>query len=197
MRRNGFLNLLRVTFKDFLYEKKMYEEIVPRNYFHALQMNSFSVDRNNDQDAETFYIDLTDGSELNEINLEYFDYKGGIIVFSTDINAVQVSKNKLINFIFSKMQSIKNAILINKKIDKVIKQHETQLKGIGLTVGNFVKGRYVADNGVIYDEKSASVEIIGVQTNVLNEIANSLREEFKQESVLVKNYEDEKIYLVK
>lgn len=197
MRRNGFLNLLRVTFKDFLYEKKMYEEIVPRNYFHALQMNSFSVDRNNDEDAETLFIDLTDGSELNEINLEYFDYKGGIIVFSTDINAIQVSKNRLVNFIFSKMQSIKNALLINKKIHKVIKQHETQLKGIGLTVGNFVKGRYVADNGVIYDEKSASVEIIGVQTDVLNEIANSLREEFKQESVLVKNYEDEKIYLVK
>ena len=38
MKRNGFLNLLRVTFKDFIHGKKMYEEIVPRNYFHALQI---------------------------------------------------------------------------------------------------------------------------------------------------------------
>ena len=76
MKRNGFLNLLRVTFKDFLYEKKMYEEVVPRNFFHALQMNSFSIDRIYDKDAETIFLDLTEGSELNEITVEYFDVKG-------------------------------------------------------------------------------------------------------------------------
>lgn len=197
MKRNGFLNLLRVTFKDFLYEKKMYEEIVPRNYFHALQMNSFSINRNNDEEAETVYLDLSDGLEFNEANIEYFQHKGGIIVFSTDVNAVQLSKNALINYIYSKVQSIKNSLMISKKISKVIKHHEKQLKGIGLTVGNFVKGSYVADNGIIYDEKSTSVEIIGVETNVLNEVADSLRIEFNQESVLVKNYQDGTIYLVK
>jgi hypothetical protein len=197
MKRNGFLNLLRVTFKDFLYEKKMYEEVVPRNFFHALQMNSFSIDRTNDKDAETIYLDLTDGSELNEITIEYFDVKGGIIVFSTDINAVELSKNKLVNYIYSKVKSIKNALLVNQKINKVIKKHESQLKGIGLTIGNFVKGRYVSDNDTIFDEKSISVEIIGLETSVLNEVANSLRLEFNQESVLVKNYEDNKTYLIK
>lgn len=196
MKRNGFLNLLRVTFKDFIHGKKMYEEIVPRNYFHALQMNNFSIDKSNDPSAETLYFDFPEDFELTETSIEYFENKGGIIVFSTEINAVSLSKRKLINYIYSKIQSIKNSMFVNKKIETIFRKHES-LKGVGMTVGSFVNGKYVADDGTIYTEKSISVEIIGVPTSVLNEVADSIRKEFNQEAVLVRNYEENLIYLVK
>ena len=67
----------------------------------------------------------------------------------------------------------------------------------GITIGGFVKGRYRADNGLLYDERSLSVEIIGISTDVLNKVAEGMAKEFRQETVLVKNYEEDKIYLVK
>jgi hypothetical protein len=66
-----------------------------------------------------------------------------------------------------------------------------------VSIGNFIKGRYKANDGTLYDEKSLSIEIIGVTDGVLNKVAKDLANEFKQESVLVKNYETNKIYLVK
>jgi hypothetical protein len=49
----------------------------------------------------------------------------------------------------------------------------------------------------LYDESSLSVEIVGITSDVLNKVAEELAQEFKQETVLVKNYDENKIYLVK
>jgi len=44
MKRNGIVNLLRLWFLERFGPAKPYKEIIPRNYFHALQMNSFTID---------------------------------------------------------------------------------------------------------------------------------------------------------
>ena len=44
MKRNGVINVLRLWLLERFTASKPYKEIVPRNYFHALQMNSFSIE---------------------------------------------------------------------------------------------------------------------------------------------------------
>ena len=46
------------------------------------------------------------------------DKKGGIIVFSTDINAEKQSDYKIVNWIKQKMMAINNRLTATKKIDK-------------------------------------------------------------------------------
>lgn len=118
--------------------------------------------------------------------------KGGIIVLSTDVNAVEVSDNKFINAIKKIARTFKNRISYNKKIDAVANKHNL----IGWTVGKFLSGRYRAKNGVNFGENSLSVEIIGVSTDDLIDIAEDLCEEFSQETVLVKDYSTGKIFFV-
>jgi hypothetical protein len=161
---------------------------MPSSLMESFQMNGFSITKDNDPTAKTVFI----GDELNEATIEEFQDNGGIIVFSTEINAVKSSDNIIINFIKNKLESIKN--VFNKKINKVISKHENVY---GITIGNFVKGRYKAGNEQIYDEKSLSIEIIGIDSETLNNVADDIRKEFNQEAVLVKNYNTNKIYLLK
>ena len=158
--------------KKFDSSKKIYEQIGAGSLMEGLKLNGFSINKKHDPDADTFYIQPNVESELNEkIDFEFED-KGGVIVFSVNVNAVELSKNKLVRF-------IKN----NPEI-------------FGVTIGNFVKGRYKAKDGSLYDESSLSVEIVGITSDVLNKVAEELAQEFKQETVLVKNYDENKIYLV-
>ena len=105
----------------------------------------------------------------NAIDYEFADEdKGGIVVFSTDINALPLSTNK------------------------VIEKHNIS----NWSVGNFFKGKYTDKKGTVYTAKSLSVEIIGVTYEQLIEITEDLCREFKQETALVKSYSTNKILLV-
>jgi len=173
-------------------QPEKYKSISPRTLMEGIELNGFSINRKNDNTAETIYFD--DKNELTEdISYEFKD-KGGIIVFSINVNAIKLSKNNLISIIKNKIETLKNRFLKDKKIDRVISKYE---EIYGITVGNFVNGRYKAENGSLYDEKSLSIEIIGIRTDVLNKVAEDLAKEFKQETVLVKNYQTNGIYLVK
>jgi len=44
MKRNGIVNLVRLWLKKTFCAQLSAIEIIPRNYFHALQMNSFHID---------------------------------------------------------------------------------------------------------------------------------------------------------
>ena len=110
--------------------------------------------------------------------------KGGIIVFSQDINAVQLSKKKLINWVKQKVATFKNKASDRSTIDKIAQGHDL----VGWTIGNFLKGRYTGKNGKVYSEDSLSVEIIGVSDEKLQKIAEEICRAFNQETVLVKTY---------
>ena len=114
------------------------------------------------------------------------DEKGGIIVFSQEVNAVQMSKNKLINWVKQKIATFKNKASGLRDIDKIAQKHEL----VGWTVGKFLKGRYTGKNGQVYSEDSLSVEIIGVTDDTLIAIGEELCRAFQQEAVLIKSYSE-------
>lgn len=118
--------------------------------------------------------------------------KGGIIIFSTEVNAEELSDNKLINWFKQKFSSFKNKLFKNRKIDNIANKHNL----VGWTIGKFLNGRYTAKNGKTYSENSLSVEIIGVSSDELIKIAEELCIEFIQESVLVKDYSTGRVMFV-
>lgn len=137
-------------------------------------------------------------SEGNSFLNEAIDYEfekeesGGIIVFSTDVNAIKLSSNALINWIKQKITSLKNKITAGKKIDKAASTNGA----VAWTVGHYLEGRYKSHSGKSFSENSLSLEIIGISSEQLIKIAEQLCEAFSQESVLVKDFSSSKIYLV-
>ena len=79
-----------------------------------------------------------------------------------------------------------------KKIDKIANRNEL----VGWTVGHYLDGRYTDKKGNQYGENSLSVEIIGIDTEKLINIATILCRYFKQESVLVKDYSENRVMFV-
>ena len=127
-------------------------------------------------------------------------HRGGIVVFSTDVNAVKLNDNKLINKIKQLIITFNNRINRNKKIHSTINKLNKEIRKseerIGAySVGNFFKGKYVGDNGEMYNDKSLSVEINGISSRNLLSFAELLTKEFMQETVLVKDLNMNKIYL--
>jgi len=171
-----------------------YQNIGPRTFMEALERNGFSIRRNNDVSAKTTYIDLSGDKELTEEISYEFEDKGGIIVFSVNVNAVQLSNNRVVRYIKNSLETLKNKLFKDRKINKVLSNYD---EVYGVTIGNFVKGRYKSESGSMFDESSLSIEIIGITTDVLNRVAEDLAKMFQQETVLVKDYSTNRIYLVK
>lgn len=119
---------------------------------------------------------------------------GGIIVLSTDVNAVSLSANRLANWIKQKWETLKNRISYNKKIDKISKKYDDVF---AWTVGKYLHGRYKAKDGTIFDENSISVELLNVSIDTIISFAEELCKEFSQETVLVKLYGEDRILFVK
>lgn len=126
-------------------------------------------------------------------------YRGGIITFSTDINAAELSPNKLINKIKQVIETFKQRLGKDKLIHKVIsvfdKENEEEYIG-SYSVGHFFKGRYVGDSGEMFSEKSLSVEVNGLSSKSLVRFAERIADTFRQETVLVKDLNCNKIFLV-
>lgn len=118
--------------------------------------------------------------------------QGGMIIFSTEVNAVELSKNKFINWIKQKITSLKNKFNSYEKIDTLAKKYEL----IGWTVGKFLSGRYTDRTGKVYDENSLSVEVVGINSETLINLAEDICRDFEQETVLVKDYNSQKILFV-
>lgn len=118
--------------------------------------------------------------------------RGGIIVFSEEINAVELSKNKIIDWIKQKVSTLKNKLTGKKRIDVIADNYDL----VGWTIGNYFDGRYKAKNGKFYGEDSLSLEIIGVDTDTLVNIATDVCKEFQQELVLVKDYSTNTVMFV-
>lgn len=134
-------------------------------------------------------------SEILREDIQYeplSEEKGGIIVFSEESNTVQLSSDKLINCVKQKISKLNNRFHSKRTIDEIANVN----KLIGWTAGNYLSGRYKAKNGICYGEKSLSIEITGVYSNTLIKIAEQLCAAFKQESVLLKDYSNNRILFV-
>lgn len=118
--------------------------------------------------------------------------KGGIIVFSTDVNAVELSPNKVANWVKQKAETLKNRVTATRKIDRIANRNSL----VGWTIGHYLDGRYKARNGKNFGENSLSVMIVGVDFDTMVKIAEEICSDFKQESVLLKDFSTGRILFV-
>lgn len=137
---------------------------------------------------------LNEGVHPEQYGLK--DYRGGIIVFSTDVNAVKLSDNAFINKIRQYVETFKNRWNKGSIVHSAINDFNTNsAEYIGAySIGNSFHGCYVGDNGEKYDEKSLTVEINGLSSDALLELAELICKHFKQETVLVKDLNKNKMY---
>ena len=126
------------------------------------------------------------------------DYRGGIVTFSTDVNSSDLSSNKVKNWFSKKLKTYKNRWFKKSKIDKVVKtNNDDGNEYIGaLSIGKFFNGRYVGDNGKMFNEKSLSIEFGGLSSKALMSVSEMLADEFNQETVLLKDLNKNKVFLV-
>lgn len=174
--------IIRTTGQELKYKNK-----IPQVYVSAeTTKKSFIIKRNNQVTEITERLSLGDLKKIaREFETVDPNKKGGIIAFSTDVNSVQLSENKVMNWVKQKLTTLKNRLMKNKMLTNIIKKHE---ENIGFTIGNFVHGNYKDREGNVYNEKSLTIEIINVDQELLYDIAEEICKEFKQESVLVKDY---------
>lgn len=128
-------------------------------------------------------------------------YRGGMIVFAVNVNAVQMSSNKIVNAIKQFVETTKNRFNKDKIVHSTINgfnNDNTKNNGeyIGAySLGNFFKGKYLGDNGEMFNDRSICLEINGLSSKSLLKLAEMIADRFKQETVLVKDFNRNKIYL--
>lgn len=109
------------------------------------------------------------------------------------MNSTKMSENKYISFFKQKLVTLVNRLSALKRIDKVAQDFKLE----GWTITKGLHGKYVdRKTGVVFDEKSLSVELVGITTDTLLDTAENLCTEFQQQSVLVKSYENGDIWFV-
>jgi len=174
-------------------------------YITECTKNKENFNEYNNQYLISNDLELVEAIHKNQYSLS--EYKGGIIVFSVDVNSVNISKNKLVNWFKKKIKSYKNKIFSKKQLtdiirkfnsdkDKTIDKEAINDKIGAFSIGNFFLGRYIDDAGNLFDEKSMSLEINGITSNALIYLAEEIAKNFEQETVLVKDLNKNKIYLV-
>ena len=162
------------------------DKIINENAYSASKYLYKAIKMNPSKIIESSII--SEGIEFEPAETE----QGGMIIFSTEVNAVELAKNKFINWIKQKVESLKNKFQSYKKIDELAKKYDL----VGWTVGKFLSGRYTGRDGKVYDENSLSVEVVGIDTETLISLAEDICREFGQESVMVKDYNNKKILFV-
>jgi len=179
-------------YKKKFIKESIIKELSFKSFTEAVKMNSpFYVPGD-----RVFYNSEGRQIFLEGISFEFKD-KGEIIVFSTDVNAMVDERgflNKIKGFFKGKFQTVINRLRRNPKLAKILSQFEDIQ---AYSVGNFFRGKYFdRENDKLYDEKSLSVEIIGIPEKLIVPIAEEIAKEFNQKEVLVKEYESGRIYLV-
>jgi hypothetical protein len=132
---------------------------------------------------------------------------GGMIVCATNINAAgytgpfrhiknwaasllgRWSREQRTNFIIQQKREDVNTRLNEawpdaRKLDP--SAPAPNLMGLtGWSIGNLFHGHYISHDGVLFNEKSFTVDIRGVSIDFVMDVAQAMRNKFKQESVLV------------
>ncbi len=164
---------IKAILKNLLLEEKYPD--VRNSSINAMRLNGVTMESENDSNSKTYYINNWIAEiEKNEIK------KSGLIAFASE----NINLNK---------SSIKNCL------DHLLNANNNGAKrsSCSYKLGKFISGKYKSDYEKWFTEESFSIEISGINSERLLEIAETLCLEFKQELVLVKDYKRDKIYLVK
>ncbi|BCD62893.1 hypothetical protein NitYY0826_C1779 [Nitratiruptor sp. YY08-26] len=127
-----------------------------------------------------------------------FKFADGVIIFSIDINATlggdSSAKNTTENFLKSKWQTLIDILTKDKKLPEFNEKYNNA--EMNWRVGNFFKGKFLDRNGKQYSERSICILVSNVSSKLLQELAGIIAQEFYQESVLVQDGNNQKIYLL-
>ena len=142
------------------------------------------------RNAESFTLD--DG--VHGEQYKFLDYRGGVIVLPMDVNAVELSQNALMDKVKQIVVTYGNRLRKGRVVREPLDGEGTE-HIVAYGVGKSFTGKYVGDNGEMYDGKSLSVEVNGLSGRSLLRFAEMLANAFVQETVLVKDLNTGKIYL--
>ena len=125
------------------------------------------------------------------------NYRGGIIIFSTNINVIQMSRDDIANEIEQLIETfnqyLKKSRITSRKTTNFNNKNDELI--VAYSVENCFKGKYVSNNGGMFNEKSISIEINGLSSKSLFKLAEVICNVFRQETVLVKDLNNHKIFL--
>ena len=122
---------------------------------------------------------------------------GGMVVLSTDVNAT-VSKSGFLSKAQGYLRTWYNRLFKNRLVDDELSKMVRE-KGLetGWSIGNLFRGRYYSpDSKRVFNEKSLSVDIRGVDFDFVKEAGKALGRDFKQESVLLVDHANGRTMLV-
>ena len=112
------------------------------------------------------------------------------------MNEYSLAKVQIVNNINQVITTFKNRVKNESIIHNVMnKLNDKGGEDIGAySVGNYFKGRYVGDNGEMYNERSLAIEINGLSSESLLKFAEMIAQKCMQKTVLVKDLNKNKIY---
>jgi hypothetical protein len=147
------------------------------NFFHECRLNS-----------EKFIID----KEVHPVQYGLKEHRGGIIVLSTDIRAVQLDSNiKPIITTFWKRYN--SSSKLHRMVNMFNKYNKTKFIG-AYSVRHAFNGKYVGYNGEKYNEHSTTIEINGLSCRGLLILSEMIARALYQESILIKDLNKMKLY---
>jgi hypothetical protein len=148
---------------------------------------------------------LISSLKLNEVMPIYW-YKAvdfelgnsvGVIIFSTDLDSTIVKAetfSDMVKFFFdSKWKSFLNRLNVSDKLRNILLDKYTKPE---YTLGRNFTGSYKNKNGITINKNSYTIGIVGVDSDVLILIASEICKEFKQETVMVRDFNKSKVYFV-
>jgi len=125
------------------------------------------------------------------------DNSGGVIIFSTDLNSTlgkaETFKDKVKFFFDSKWKTFLNRLNVSDRLKKILLDKYEQP---GYTLGKNFRGAYKSKNGITFNEKSFTIDIAGIDSDALVLIASEICRQFKQETVMVRDFNKNKVIFV-
>lgn len=107
---------------------------------------------------------------------------GGLIVFSTDVNKKVLSGSKITNRLLQVYATYKNRMFVKRILNKLFRKHEIYDR----IIRRKLTRTYTGKDNKTYNESAIGITCIDISKNLLFEVAEDLKDVFKQESVLVK-----------
>jgi hypothetical protein len=167
--------------------EKLIENINIRNIYDDLPKGSLSLHRLN----QVFPKELYEGIDYE------IKYPGGMIIFSTELNSTIENKDKFFqnikSFFEKKLKSFVNDLNVVKRVKQILFDI---FNLIGYTFGKNFNGMYKSKDGKIYNEKSYTITITDVSSIMLKYIAEKICKEFKQETVMLNDFNENKVYFI-
>jgi len=148
---------------------------------------------------------LISSLKLNEVMPIYW-YKAvdfelgnsvGVIIFSTDLDSTIVKAeifSDMVKFFFdSKWKAFLNRLNVSDKLRNILLDKYTKPE---YTLGRNFTGSYKNKNGITINKNSFTIGLVGVDSDILILIASEICKEFKQETVMVRDFNKSKVYFV-